>query len=135
MAIQDDDRQLTLGFFFVGGSSVVLVLVPSLNVLLVSIQGGVKDTILWHWLLTAEDIKSELDDDPRSLQEVVPNKNISAIMDFAGGSDLIMVLLLNAILVSLLGGVANITYWQCLSTAQVVLGDRNRSVTIGVFSL
>ena len=126
MAIRDDDRRLIYGFFFVGDSSVILVLVPSLNVLLVSIQGGVKETILWYWWLTAEDIKSDLDDDPRSLQ---------VVKDSVGSSDLIMVLLLNAILVSLLGGVANITYWQCLSTAQTVLGDCNRSATIGVFTV
>ena len=94
-----------------------------------------KETILWHWWLTAEDIKSDLDDDPRSLQVVVPDKNISAIMDFVGGSNLIMVLLLNAILVSLLGGVVDVTYWQCLSTAQTVLGDCNRSSIIGVFTV
>ena len=56
-------------------------------------------------------------------------------MDFVGGSDLIMVLLLNAILVSLLGGVVDVTYWQCLSTAQTVLGDCNRLATTGVFTV
>ena len=55
-------------------------------------------------------MKSDLDDDPRSVQVVGPDKIILAIMDFVGGSDLIMVLLLNAILVSLLSGVVDVTY-------------------------